>query len=63
MTGAGAAVPRTYVLCTQSGFKPVAERVRGEPGWDYRELDTKHMAMLTAPREVAALLLELRELM
>lgn len=59
LTGAGASVPRTYVLCTQSGFKPVAERVRGEPGWDYREIDTKHMAMLTAPREVTEILLEL----
>jgi hypothetical protein len=52
-------VPRTYVLCTQSGFKPVAERVRREPGWNYREIDTRHMAMLTAPREVTALLLGL----
>jgi hypothetical protein len=32
--------------------------VRNEPGWDYRELDTKHMAMYTAPREVAELLLD-----
>jgi pimeloyl-ACP methyl ester carboxylesterase len=55
----GADVPRTYVLCTKSGFHPVAERVRNEPGWDCRELDTQHMAMLTAPQELAALLLEL----
>jgi len=59
LTGAGEAVPRTYVWCTQSGFTPVANRVKAAPSWDYRELDTKHMAMLTAPREVAALLLEL----
>jgi pimeloyl-ACP methyl ester carboxylesterase len=59
LAGAGEHVPRSYVLCTQSGFGPVAERVRNEPGWDYREIDTKHMAMLTAPREVADLLLEL----
>jgi pimeloyl-ACP methyl ester carboxylesterase len=57
--GAGESVPRTYIWCTQSGFTPVAERVKAAPGWDYRELDTKHMAMFTAPREVAALLLEL----
>jgi pimeloyl-ACP methyl ester carboxylesterase len=59
LTGAGASVPRAYVLCTQSGFRPVADRVRDEPGWDYREIDTKHMAMLTAPHEVTELLLEL----
>ena len=58
LTGAGASVPRTYVLCTQSGFGPVAERVRGEDGWDYREIDTRHMAMLTAPRDVTELLLD-----
>ena len=58
LSGAGERVPRTYVWCTQSGFKPVAERVRTEPGWDYRELDTKHMAMYTAPQDVADLLLE-----
>jgi pimeloyl-ACP methyl ester carboxylesterase len=58
LSGAGARVPRTYVWCTQSGFEPVARRVRNEPGWDYRELDTKHMAMYTAPREVAELLLD-----
>jgi len=61
LAGAGEDVPRTYVLCTQSGFQPVAERVRAEPGWDYRELDTKHMAPLTAPRELAALLLACAE--
>ena len=59
LTRSGQSVARTYVWCTQSGFAPVAERVRATPGWDYRELDTKHMAMLTAPREVAALMLEL----
>ena len=58
LTGEGERVPRTYVLCTKSGFGPVAERVRGERGWDYRELETQHMAMLTAPRELAAMLLE-----
>ena len=58
LLGACESVARTYVWCTQSGFTPVAERVRAEPGWDYREVDTKHMAMLTATREVAALLLE-----
>jgi hypothetical protein len=59
LAGTGQDVARTYVWCTESGFTPVAERVKDAPGWDYREIATKHMAMLTAPREVAALLLEL----
>jgi len=59
LVGAGESVARTYVWCTRSGFTPVAERVKTAPGWDYREVDTKHMAMLTAPRELAALLIEL----
>ena len=29
-----------------------------KPGWDYREIDTKHMAMLTAPRAVMEVLLD-----
>lgn len=59
IAGDVAHVPRTYVLCTKSGFHRVAERVRDQPGWDCRELDTQHMAMLTAPEELSALLLEL----
>ena len=58
VTGAGKRVPRTYVLCTRSGFGSIADRVRNEPGWDYRELDTEHMAMLTMPSEVSGLLLD-----
>lgn len=58
LTGAGERVPRTYLLCTRSGFGAIAERVRSGPGWDYLELDTEHMAMLTAPSELTALLLE-----
>ena len=58
LSGAGERVARTYVLCSRSGFAPVAERVRSEPGWDVRELDTKHMAMYTAPQALAELLLD-----
>lgn len=59
LTGDGARVPRTYVFCKRSGFGKVAARLREDPDWDFRELDTKHMAMYTAPRELADLLLEL----
>jgi pimeloyl-ACP methyl ester carboxylesterase len=59
LTGAGERVPRTYIWCTRSGFGKVAARLREDPTWDFRALDTKHMAMYTAPRELADLLLEL----
>jgi pimeloyl-ACP methyl ester carboxylesterase len=55
---------RTYIACTgPDGLEPPdvvlsAERVRAEPGWRYRELAACHDAMVTAPREVADLLLE-----
>lgn len=51
-----AGVPRTFIFCTRSGFGGIAARARGL-GWDYRELDTPHMAQLTAPEELAELLL------
>ncbi len=37
---------------------PVVERARTEPGWCYREVATGHDAMVTAPEELANLLLE-----
>ena len=62
-SAAAAALARTYILCTQGkegqplpGF---VERVRSEPGWRYRELAAGHGAHVTAPRELARLLLEL----
>jgi hypothetical protein len=59
LTGAGERVPRTYIWCTRSGFGELAARLREDPTWDFRALDTKHMAMFTVPRELADLLLEL----
>jgi pimeloyl-ACP methyl ester carboxylesterase len=60
---AGFAGPKTYIACVAAGpagWRDVMiERVRGEDGWRYRELATGHDAMITAPRELAALLLEL----
>jgi pimeloyl-ACP methyl ester carboxylesterase len=51
---------RTYVLCTDGVpmAAPFAARARTEPGWSYRELRAGHDAMVTAPRELADLLLE-----
>jgi pimeloyl-ACP methyl ester carboxylesterase len=56
---AAAAVPRTYIACRRSpGAARRAAQQRVRPGWGYRELDGPHLAPLTHPNEVAALLLE-----
>ena len=39
---------------------PIAARVRSE-GWGYYEVEADHMAMLTAPKAVADILLEIAE--
>jgi pimeloyl-ACP methyl ester carboxylesterase len=58
-TGRGAARPRTFVLGTRRPSPSRgAERAQREPGWRYREIDTGHDAMVTAPRELADRLLE-----
>jgi pimeloyl-ACP methyl ester carboxylesterase len=55
---AAAAVPARYLDCTDwmGVFAPHAERARNL-GWDVRSLATGHEAMVTAPRDLAALLL------
>jgi pimeloyl-ACP methyl ester carboxylesterase len=60
LSGAGASLPRTYIWCTRFGspFTQLAERLRNDPTWRYRELATGHDAMITAPRELTQLLLE-----
>jgi len=60
------AVPRTHIECTSSGFffslmrRILAPRALPpmEAGWRLRQLPTGHDAMITAPRELADLLLE-----
>jgi len=59
---------RTYIACTGSDtsprsetFRPFADRAGADPAWRYRELATGHDAMVTMPRELARLLLELAE--
>jgi len=60
---AAVAVLRTFIYCTDKpagdSFAPLAARLRAEPRWRYRELATGHDAMVTAPQEVAAVLLAL----
>ena len=54
-------VPRTYVTATSPVFKSthLTRAWVRQQGWDVRELATGHDAMITAPAETAALLLEL----
>jgi hypothetical protein len=60
----GEAVPRTYVECLigadSKPFGFYAARAR-DRGWDCRSLNSGHDAMVTAPEDVARLLLELGE--
>jgi pimeloyl-ACP methyl ester carboxylesterase len=62
LTNAAASkVPRTFIRCTNPRstiLDHVVERLQGEPGWRYRELASGHGAVLQAPRELTALLLE-----
>jgi pimeloyl-ACP methyl ester carboxylesterase len=58
---AAARILRTYICCTQTGADSldlIAARVRAE-GWRYYEVEAGHMAMVTAPKAVAAILLEI----
>jgi len=54
-------LPCAYIHCTgvptTSVFAPFAAKARAE-GWQVGEIATSHMAMLTAPRDVARLLQE-----
>jgi pimeloyl-ACP methyl ester carboxylesterase len=61
-TPAAAALPRTYIYCNNPAmgfFEAFAERTKAGKGWRYRELATGHDAMVTMPRELTDLLLEI----
>jgi pimeloyl-ACP methyl ester carboxylesterase len=56
----GERLKRTYVYCSKPEMGPFgqfAERVRDDRKWTFHELKTGHDAMLTAPGEVAKILL------
>lgn len=59
-----AALSRVYIRCTvgthTSVFEPFATKARAS-GWEVREIATGHDAQLTAPRELADILLELAD--
>jgi pimeloyl-ACP methyl ester carboxylesterase len=61
-----AALPRTYIYCPatttgRSFFEQFAQRAQSDPGWRYRELVTGQDAMVTEPRQLTDLLLEVLE--
>lgn len=59
---AAAALPRTYIRCVQfahPAFDRFAELARQTAGWRSRELASNHEPFVTAPRELADLLLEI----
>jgi pimeloyl-ACP methyl ester carboxylesterase len=55
-----ARLARSYIYCTRNGIAQPAIKAR-ELGLDYHELQTGHMAMLSAPHELASLLLGISE--
>jgi pimeloyl-ACP methyl ester carboxylesterase len=55
-----AALPRTYVTCTATGYFPFfARRAQATPGWAYRELDAVLDAMVATPHLLAGTLLDI----
>ncbi|MGK5113733.1 MULTISPECIES: alpha/beta fold hydrolase [unclassified Geodermatophilus] len=60
LTGAADAVPAAFVECVtwMRVFQAQAERARAR-GWPVHELDTGHEAMVTAPKALADVLLDL----
>ena len=58
-------VPAAYIRCTAPVFPindPCAAFAASQPGWQYREIATGHDAMISAPSELARLLLSLEGL-
>jgi pimeloyl-ACP methyl ester carboxylesterase len=56
----GNGLPKTYIECTVdpiATLEPTKARVRADATWNHRRLATGHDAMITAPRELAELLI------
>jgi pimeloyl-ACP methyl ester carboxylesterase len=65
---AAARLPRTFIYCTQEKeamgpmgvpITQVAASAKADARWGYRELDSGHVPLETAPQELADILLEL----
>lgn len=55
----GNGLPVTYIVCTDPYFSPTEpsrELAHTMPGWRFRDIAAGHDAMISAPRELAALL-------
>jgi pimeloyl-ACP methyl ester carboxylesterase len=51
-------IPRSFILSSGSGFEPVAALAR-KSGWGLFQIDTGHDPMVTRPRELADILLQI----
>ena len=54
-------LPRSYIDCVEpfySDFAGTKQRVKADSGWKYLEIKTGHDAMVSAPEELAKLLLQ-----
>jgi hypothetical protein len=54
--------PRTYIQCINPVYGPIESSrqfVRQQQGWNWREIATAHDAMVTAPAELAQMLLDI----
>jgi pimeloyl-ACP methyl ester carboxylesterase len=55
-----AKIPRTFVYCSKPGmgpFEQFAERIRDDGKWKFHDVKTGHDAMVTAPGEIAKILM------
>jgi pimeloyl-ACP methyl ester carboxylesterase len=63
LRGGEVSVPRAFIYCKRftgpDNFGPFAARARTEKGWRYHELDATHSPHITAPGQLAALLMKL----
>ncbi len=58
-----AAVPRTFIDCTQPALATIAPsrvRVRNEPGWNVVEMATGHDPMVSEPAALSQILLDIQ---
>jgi pimeloyl-ACP methyl ester carboxylesterase len=58
----GNGLPCTYICCTDPIYGPLElarRRVKDKPGWTWREIPTGHDAMVTEPRALAEMLIEI----
>lgn len=55
--------PRSYIHCTKKighdNFRQFADRFRGDPAWRFYALDASHSPNITAPEELAGLLVKI----